>query len=166
MSDIEKILESCKTVAVVGLSPRSRPGQQRCGGLSTRTGVSHYPGQPLSYRDSGREMLSGPPFHPRQRGLWLTSSAAPEEAPAIVEDAIKVGARAVWMQKRVVSEEGAVGCSGGGPDGSDGRVYGVRGEGSGGGLDHMSLSDNARTSLCQKGYADSMSVMREVRALE
>ena len=30
-----------------------------------------------------------------------------EEVPTIVADAIKIGARAVWMQKGVVSEEGA-----------------------------------------------------------
>ena len=30
-----------------------------------------------------------------------------EEVPTIVADAIKIGARAVWMQKGVISEEGA-----------------------------------------------------------
>ena len=106
MSDIEKILESCKTVAVVGLSPRPDRDSNGVAAYLQEKGYRIIPVNP-----SATEIL-GEKCYPDLRSIpdsvdLVDIFRRPEEAPAIVEDAIKVGARAVWMQKGVVSEEGA-----------------------------------------------------------
>ncbi len=106
MSDIEKILKSCKTVAVVGLSPNPDRDSNGVAVYLQEQGYRIIPVNP-----SATEIL-GEKCYPDLRSIPDSVDVVdifrrPEEAPAIVEDAIKVGARAVWMQKGVVSEEGA-----------------------------------------------------------
>ena len=106
MSDIDRILESCKNVAVVGLSPRPERESHAVAAYLQGMGYRIIPVNPAA-----SEIL-GEPCYPD-----LTSIPDPidvvdifrrsEEVPAIVSDAIKIGAQAVWMQKGVVSEEGA-----------------------------------------------------------
>jgi len=102
----EKILSSSRVVAVVGLSPNSeRPSY----------GVASY------LKEQGYRII---PVNPGAREIlgeacYLNLSSIPEpvdvvdifrrseEVSAIVKQAIKIGAKAVWMQEGVINEEAA-----------------------------------------------------------
>jgi uncharacterized protein len=102
----ENLLRSAKTIAVVGLSPRrSRPSY----------GVSEY------MQSQGYRIL---PVNPNETEIlgekcWATLDEIPERVdivdvfrrsecvPEIVDAAIRIGARGVWMQEGVIHEEAA-----------------------------------------------------------
>jgi len=102
----ENLLRSAKTIAVVGLSSRrSRPSY----------GVSEY------MQSSGYRII---PVNPNESEVLGEKSWAsleevpvhvdivdifrrPECVPEIVDSAIRIGARGVWMQEGVVNDEAA-----------------------------------------------------------
>jgi len=102
----ENLLRTCKTIAVVGLSSsRWRPSY----------GVSEY------MQASGYRII---PVNPKETEVlgekaWATLEEIPEPVdlvnvfrqarfvPEIVEAAIRIGAKGVWMQEGVVHEEAA-----------------------------------------------------------
>jgi uncharacterized protein len=103
---ISELLSTCRTIAVVGLSSkRFRPSY----------GVAEY------MQRSGYRIIPVNPFETTVLGekSYPTLEAVPEQVeivdifrrsefvPEIVEAAIRVGARAVWMQEGVVHEEAA-----------------------------------------------------------
>lgn len=106
MNEEEKILKTCRLVAVVGLSPKpDRPSY----------GVANY------LKENGYKII---PVNPNAREVLgevcypdLVSIPEPvdvvdifrrsEEVVSIVEEAIKIGAKAVWMQEGVINEEAA-----------------------------------------------------------
>ena len=106
MSDIDKILESCKTVAVVGLSPRPDRDSNGVAAYLQEKGYRIIPVNPSATMILGEKCYPDLLSIPEPVDVVDIFRRA-EEVPAIVEEAIKVGARAVWMQKGVVSEEGA-----------------------------------------------------------
>jgi predicted CoA-binding protein len=104
MSTEEKILKTCHTIAVVGLSDNpSRPSYN----------VARY------MLDSGYTIIPVNPMCKEVFGLVsypkLTDIPCPvdavdvfrrsEEVPAIVDDAIKIEAKAVWLQEGIVHEK-------------------------------------------------------------
>jgi len=105
--DIEaEILNSSRVVAIVGLSPKPNQPSHIVASYLKEMGYRIIPVNPKV-----KEVL-GEPSYPD-----LSSISGPvdvvdifrrsEEVPAIVEEAIKIGAKAVWMQEGVVSEESA-----------------------------------------------------------
>jgi len=103
---IEKILKESKTIAVVGLSPDpERPSNHVAGYLkslgykiiSVNPSASEILGE-KSYPD-----LSSIPEKVDVVDIFRKSEFVPE----IVREAIKIKAKAVWMQEGIVSEEGA-----------------------------------------------------------
>jgi len=105
-ADKHRILETVKTMAVVGLSSKeTRPGytvpayMQREGyriipvnpNLTNALGETAYP-----------DLLSVP--EPVELVLIFRR---PEYVPPVVEQAIEIGARVVWMQLGIVNEEAA-----------------------------------------------------------
>jgi predicted CoA-binding protein len=102
----EKLLRSARTIAVVGLSSRrSRPSY----------GVSEY------MKTCGYRII---PVNPNEAEVlgekcWATLDEVPgpvdivdifrrsEMVPEIVDAAIRIGAKGVWMQEGVVNEEAA-----------------------------------------------------------
>lgn len=106
MSTEEQILSSSRVVAVVGLSPNpDRPSY----------GVASY------LKENGYKII---PVNPNAREVLgevcypdLTSIPEPvdvvdifrrsEEVVSIVEEAIKMGVKAVWMQENVINEQAA-----------------------------------------------------------
>lgn len=106
MENIGDLLGGSHTIAVVGLSGRkSRPSH----------GVSEYM-QRAGYRiipvnPNEREVL-GEKSYPDLESVPVPVDIVnifrrPEHVPAIVEAAIRIGAKAVWMQEEVVHEEAA-----------------------------------------------------------
>ena len=106
MSTEEEILNSSRVVAVVGLSPKPDRPSYRVASYLKGKGYKIIPVNP------GAEEILGVPSYPD-----LSSVPEPvdvvdifrrsEDVPAIVEEAIEIGAKAVWMQEGVISDEAA-----------------------------------------------------------
>ncbi len=102
----EKILNSSTTIAVVGLSPkRERPSFAVASYLKEQ-GFRIIPVNPTAREILGEKSypdLSSIPVRVDVVDIFRRS----EEVLPIVEEAIKVGAKSVWMQEGVVNEEAA-----------------------------------------------------------
>jgi uncharacterized protein len=103
---IRDLLESSKVIAVVGLSSRtSRPSY----------GVSRYM-QSAGYRiipvNPGETEILGERCYARLEDIpghvdIVNIFRRPEAVPEMVESAIRIGARAIWMQEGVINEAAA-----------------------------------------------------------
>lgn len=99
---IRGILKNSKTIAVVGLSPKPvRPSHQVAQYLQDQ-GYTIIPVNP------GHDILMGHTCYPNLRDVpdridLVDIFRRPEAVPGIVEDAIAVGARYVWMQEGIVN---------------------------------------------------------------
>ena len=106
MSTEEEIINICRTIAVVGLSPDpSRPSHGVARYLQ-RHGFRIIPVNP------NVEEILGEKCYPDLASIPEKVDAVDvfrrsEEVPPIVEDAIKIKAKAVWLQEGVVSEKAA-----------------------------------------------------------
>jgi hypothetical protein len=106
MSTEEKILNSSRTIAVVGLSVKpDRPGYKVASYLKEQ-GYKIIPVNPAE-----KEML-GEPCYPDLASIPESIDVVDifrrsEEVLPIVEEAIRIGAKAVWMQEGVVNGEAA-----------------------------------------------------------
>jgi uncharacterized protein len=103
---IRKIYGYVRTIAIVGLSPdRLRP--------------SFFVGQYLQYRgftivpvNPGADEILGEKSYPSLSAIPFGVDVvdvfrAPEAVPAIAEEAIQIGARALWLQFGVIAPEAA-----------------------------------------------------------
>jgi len=106
MSNIPEILKSAHTIAVVGLSGNS---------MRPSNGVSEYM-QRAGYRvipvNPNETTVLGEKSYPRLEDVpekidVVDVFRRPEFVADIVESAIKIGAKAVWMQEGVVDEAAA-----------------------------------------------------------
>lgn len=110
MNQEEKILKTYRTVAVVGLSPKPGRPSLRVASYLKKHGYRIIPVNPQA-----KEILSEICYPD------LTSIPEPvevvdvfrssEQVPAVVEEAIRVKAKAVWMQEGVINEEAAARAS-------------------------------------------------------
>ena len=106
VNEEEKILKTCRTVAVVGLSPKSERASFRVAAYLKEQGYKIVPVTPWA-----KEIL-GEPCYPDLASVPEPMDVVDvfrraEEVPPIVKEAIKIGAKAVWMQEGVVNEEAA-----------------------------------------------------------
>ncbi|RJX34151.1 MAG: CoA-binding protein [Oxalobacter sp.] len=104
--ELKAIFKSCKTIAVVGCSP----WPERAGHYVPRFL------QKLGYRiipvNPGHDELLGERCYPSLRAIpesvdMVECFRRSEEMMAIVEDAIAIGAKVIWMQLGVINEEAA-----------------------------------------------------------
>jgi predicted CoA-binding protein len=105
-ADIKNILEESKTVAVVGLSPREERDSHRVAKYLQSQGYRIIPVNPNADEILGERSypdLASIPEPIDVVDVFRRSEAVPE----IVEEAIKVGAKTVWMQIGVIHEEAA-----------------------------------------------------------
>jgi predicted CoA-binding protein len=105
-TDIKSILEESKTVAVVGLSPRKERDSHRVAKYLQNQGYRIIPVNPNADEILGERSypdLASVPEPIDIVDVFRRSEAVLE----IVEEAIKVGARTVWMQMGVIHEEAA-----------------------------------------------------------
>ena len=106
LRDLKLIFEQTKTIAVVGLSKNpARPSHSVPQYLKDR-GYRIIPVNPMA------EELLGQKSYPDVRAIPEAIDVVqifrkPEEVPAIVEDAIAVGAKVIWMQLGLVHESAA-----------------------------------------------------------
>ena len=106
VSEEGKILKTFRTVAVVGLSPKSERTSFKVGAYLKKHGYKIIPVNPMAVEILGEKSypdLSSIP-EPIDAVDILRRS---EEVVPVVEEAIRVGAKAVWMQEGVTSKEAA-----------------------------------------------------------
>ena len=103
---IRKILNNSKTIAVVGLSPKPQRPSHQVARYLMAAGYLIIPVNP------GQETILGLTCYPNLRAIPtavdLVDIFRRSEAVApIVEDAIGIGAKFIWMQEGVVNSEAA-----------------------------------------------------------
>ena len=106
MSIEDEILNSSRTIAVVGLSPRPNRPSHRVARYLKEQGYRIVPVNPRA-----KEIL-GEPCYPNLGAIPETVDAVDifrrsKEVTTVVEEAIRIGAKAVWMQEGVIDWEAA-----------------------------------------------------------
>ncbi len=104
--DIERILDECRTIAVVGLSSNPARPSNGVAGYMRAEGYTVIPVNPRETEVFGEKSyasLADVPGHVDLVDIFRKS----EEAGAVVDEAIRIGARAVWLQEGVVDDEAA-----------------------------------------------------------
>ncbi|MCL0039049.1 CoA-binding protein [Dehalococcoidia bacterium] len=102
----EEILNSSKTIAVAGLSPRRERPSFTVASYLKEQGFSIIPVNPTVAEILGERSypdLSSIPGRVDVVDIFRRS----EEVLPIVEEAIKIGAKSVWMQEGVINEDAA-----------------------------------------------------------
>jgi predicted CoA-binding protein len=103
---IKKVLEDCKTIAVVGLS--SDPGRPSYGVASymRRRGYKVIPVNPNETEVFGDKAYSSLAEVPEKIDL-VDIFRRPSEAGKAVDEAIAVGVKAIWLQEGVIDQAAA-----------------------------------------------------------
>jgi len=111
MSSVEEtILKNSKIIAVVGLSGNpDRPSNIAAGYLKDN-GYTIIPVNPRENEVFGRKSYPDLSSIPNKVDVVQIFRKS-EDVPPIVEDAIKIGVSAVWMQEGVINEEAAAKAS-------------------------------------------------------
>jgi predicted CoA-binding protein len=103
---IAQMLESCRTIAVVGLSHRRFRASYGVSEYMQRAGYRIIPVNPFETNVLGEKSYPDLEAVPGKVDIVNIFRRA-EFVPPIVEAAIRIGARAVWMQEGVVHEAAA-----------------------------------------------------------
>ena len=106
MSIEETILKSNKVVAIVGLSPNPDRPSHIVGKYLKENGYRIIPVNPAAEEVLGERSYPSLTAIPEKVDV-VDIFRRSEEVPAIVEDAIKIGAKVVWMQEGVINEAAA-----------------------------------------------------------
>jgi predicted CoA-binding protein len=104
--DIQKILSQYRTVAIVGASPNPERPSHRVAGFLKKEGFLVIPVTPNA------DKVVGETAYPNLTSIPVSVEAVDifrrsEDVLPIVEEAIAIGAKAVWMQEGIVNEEAA-----------------------------------------------------------
>ncbi len=102
----EKILNEYNSIALVGVSPNPRQASCRVASYLDSHGYEVIPVNPHAQEILGKTSypnLSAVPEPVEVVNIFRSS----EEVMPIVDEAIKIGAKAVWMQEGVINEEAA-----------------------------------------------------------
>ena len=105
-ADIKKILTKYRTVAIVGASPNPERPSHRVADFLKKEGFRVIPVTPNADKVVGEKAyadLSSIPVPVEVVDIFRR----PEDVPPIVEEAIAIGAKAVWMQEGIVNKEAA-----------------------------------------------------------
>ncbi len=104
--EVQKILTTSKIIAVVGLSNKpDRPSYDVASYLKEH-GYRIIPVNPTIKEALGEKVYASLKDIPERVDV-VQIFRRPEEVPAIVEDAIAIGAKVVWMQPGAENEEAA-----------------------------------------------------------
>lgn len=104
--EIKDILSSCKTVAVVGISPKEdRPSYIVASYLKSK-GYRIIPVRPDGEEILGEKVYPTLMEIPKEISVDVVDIfRRSEDVPPAVEEAIKRGAKVIWMQEGVIHEE-------------------------------------------------------------
>ena len=106
VTKIRRILEDSKTIAVVGLSPKPQRPSHRVARYLLAAGYTIIPVNP------GQDTILGLPCYPNLRAIPMPVDLVdifrrPEAVLPVVEEAIAIGSRFIWMQEGIVNDEAA-----------------------------------------------------------
>jgi predicted CoA-binding protein len=104
--EIKGILRKCRTIAVVGISPKESRDSNRVAKYLMSQGyeiVPVNPGQREILEKPCFRTLSDIPFPIDMADLFLN----PERVPIVVDQAIDMGVQVIWMQEGVVHNKAA-----------------------------------------------------------
>ena len=104
--DVEAILDTCRTIAVVGLSSKRYRPSYGVSEYMKRAGYRIIPVNPAESEVFGEKAYPTLEDLPEPVDL-VNIFRRPEFAGAIVDSAIRIGARAIWMQEGVEDEAAA-----------------------------------------------------------
>jgi predicted CoA-binding protein len=102
----QEILEKYHNVAIVGLSPKPEKDSYRVGKYLSEHGYHIIPVNPTATEILGQKSypdLSAIPEKIEVVDIFRKS----DEVVPIVQEAIKIGAKVVWMQLNIINEEAA-----------------------------------------------------------
>jgi len=105
-ADIEKILTSYRTVAIVGASPNPERPSYKVADFLKKEGFRVIPVTPKADKVVGEKAypdLASIPVPVEVVDIFRRA----EDVTPIVEEAIAVGAKVVWMQEGIINEEAA-----------------------------------------------------------
>ena len=103
---VARILDECRTIAVVGLSNRPSRPSHGVAAYMQRAGYRIIPVNPNESAVLGEKAYDALADVPEQIDL-VDVFRRSEEAGAAVDQAIAVGAKAVWLQEGVIDHEAA-----------------------------------------------------------
>jgi len=103
---IERILDECRTIAVVGLSSKPTRPSHGVASYMQRAGYRIIPVKPNEIEVLG-ESAYGSLVEVREKIYLVNVFRRSEEAGAVVDEAISVGAKAVWLQEGVIDRDAA-----------------------------------------------------------
>lgn len=106
MATIPEILKNSRTIAVVGLSKSPMRASNGVAAYMQRAGYRIIPVNPLETEVLGEKCYTRLEDVPEKIDV-VDVFRRPEFVPEIVESAIKIGAKTVWLQEGVVHEEAA-----------------------------------------------------------
>src|SRR5262245_10238714 len=103
---IQRIIHSAKTIAIVGLSNNRLRASYFVGFYLRRHGYRIIPVNPREPEILGEKSFASLADIPVPVDI-VNVFRAPNAVPAIARDAVAIGAKALWCQFTVISEEGA-----------------------------------------------------------
>ena len=103
---IKRILDECKTIAVVGLSSNPMRPSNNVSDFMQRNGYRIIPVNPNEREVLGEKAYATLADVPGEIDL-VDIFRRSEEAGAVVDEAIRVGAKAVWLQEGVIDRAAA-----------------------------------------------------------
>jgi predicted CoA-binding protein len=105
-SVLKEILLSTKTIAVVGLSSNPDKESYRIASYLKDQGYRIIPVNPTATEILGEKVYPDLVSVPEKIDV-VEIFRKSEDVPPVVDDAIKAGARVIWMQEGIVNEEAA-----------------------------------------------------------
>lgn len=104
--ELKEIFQTCRTIAVVGCSPKPERAGHYIARFLQQQGYRVIPVNP------GHKELVGERCYPSLRDIpepvdMVDCFRRPEEMLSVVDDAIAIGAKVIWMQLGVINEEAA-----------------------------------------------------------
>src|SRR6185436_12121117 len=105
--EIKTLLKRIRTIAVVGLSPRTNRPSYRVASALKRFGYHIIPVRPAVDEVLGEQAYASLRELPLKPDL-VDVFRAPEYVDGIVEDCIALGMPALWLQEGVVNEQAAL----------------------------------------------------------
>ena len=103
---IQRILDECRTIAVVGLSSDPSRASNSVSGYMRRQGYKVIPVNPNETSVFGEKSYPDLSAVPEKIDL-VDVFRRPDEAGKAVDEAIAVGAKAVWLQEGVIDSAAA-----------------------------------------------------------
>lgn len=104
--DIQRVVNTARSVAVVGLSGNELRASNFVGFYLKRHGFKVFPVNPREKEILGETSYPSLSDIPEPVDV-VNVFRAPDAVPGIAREAVEIGAKALWLQFGVISEEGA-----------------------------------------------------------